>query len=60
VTLTIEAGTIVKFDLSADPIYPISFAVNGTLRAEGTEQAPIYFQPVDGSTPGSWAARLHP
>ena len=54
-TLTIEAGTIVQFSQSDDPI---SIYVDGTLRAEGTEQAPVYFKPVNGTTPGSWGSVL--
>jgi uncharacterized repeat protein (TIGR01451 family) len=51
VTLTIEAGTTVLFSLSDDPY---SMRIEGTLLVEGTEQAPVHFIPVSGTTPGSW------
>jgi uncharacterized repeat protein (TIGR01451 family) len=54
-TLTIEAGTVVQFSQSDDTI---SIFVEGTLRVEGTEQAPVYFKPVSGTTPGSWGSVL--
>jgi len=49
VTLTITAGTQVWFEHPAD-----DFLVFGNLHARGTTAAPIYFQPANGTTPGSW------
>jgi hypothetical protein len=49
VTLTIEAGTTVKFTHIDDDLI-----ISGTLQAIGTEFTPILFQPVSGISAGNW------
>ena len=49
VTLTIEAGTLVQFQHSNDDLI-----ISGTLHSLGTETAPVRFQPLSGTTRGSW------
>jgi uncharacterized repeat protein (TIGR01451 family) len=49
VTLTIEAGVMVLFTQpDADVI------ISGTLYANGTQAAPIHFQPLSATKPGNW------
>jgi uncharacterized repeat protein (TIGR01451 family) len=50
VTLTIEAGTEVQFYAEC------YMFIQGELLAMGTAQAPIYFEPYNGTTPGSWGS----
>jgi uncharacterized repeat protein (TIGR01451 family) len=49
VMLTIQAGVTVQFQHAGDDLI-----VSGTLKAIGTGSAPIRFQPLSGTTPGSW------
>lgn len=50
VTLTIEAGTKVYFsDINA------SLDIGGKLIVLGTDQDPVFFQPSEGTAPGSWS-----
>jgi uncharacterized repeat protein (TIGR01451 family) len=51
VKVTAEAGVTLQFVIGA-----VNLLVYGELRAEGTEQAPIYFQPITSGFPGSWGA----
>ena len=48
-TLTIEPGVTVQFEHPEDDLI-----IGGGLQAVGTEQAPILFQPLNGTDPGSW------
>lgn len=49
VTLTVEAGVRVKFYHPEDDLI-----ISGTLKAVGTQYAPIHFQPVSGTNLDSW------
>ena len=49
VTLTVEPGVVVQFEHSGDDLM-----VSGTLQVSGTEIAPVVFQPLSGTVPGSW------